>query len=217
MNSCLPPYQRPDGVPRIGPSASLYAGARCIVVAFWALSVRSGRLRRSTGTPMHGSAYGLMRKPLLPRPRVTRGRGPTTSSRHLRPFAGKQHGAPADSSGDGTTPNVALNHPKIKTQSGPDTRGTSARGTGRYYEKAVRSSIRWGNSAVRDDIGCGDALGRLRPGRTICREAAEQRSSRAHRESPAKRSISQPTRLRHNLRTRLRRERRRGQVLQRIH
>src|SRR5918995_2904886 len=149
----------------------------------------------------------------LPRTRVTRGCGPTTSSRHLRPFAGKQRGASYDSSGDGTTTNLALNYPEVKTQAGPDTRGTSARSTGRNYERAVRSSIRWGNSAVRDSIGCGDTLGWLQPSRAICREAAEQRSSRADRESSAKRIISRPTGLRHNLGARLRRGRHRGQML----
>jgi len=41
---------------------------------------------------------------------VNKGCGPTTSSRHFRPFTGKQR-ASSDSSGDGTTPNVALNYP----------------------------------------------------------------------------------------------------------
>ena len=42
-----PPYQRPEGVPRIG-RAHLYAGGRYMWSEVWALSVTSGRLLQST-------------------------------------------------------------------------------------------------------------------------------------------------------------------------
>ena len=45
----LPPHQRPDGVPRIAPSACVYAGARYIVARGLSPSVRNDRIRRSTG------------------------------------------------------------------------------------------------------------------------------------------------------------------------
>ncbi len=48
VNSCYPPYWRVHGAPRMCPSASLDRYATCSGSAFWALSVRSGRLRQST-------------------------------------------------------------------------------------------------------------------------------------------------------------------------
>jgi hypothetical protein len=49
--------------------------------------------------------------PLLPRTRVKSAWGSTSSSRRLRPFTDRQHGPSSDSSGDGTTPNVAPKYP----------------------------------------------------------------------------------------------------------
>jgi hypothetical protein len=77
---------------------------------------------------------GEVRRIFLPRTRVNKG---CASSRRIRPFGGKQRGAFSDSADDGTTPNVASNHPQLKTQAGPDAQGTSAGSTMRYYDKAV--------------------------------------------------------------------------------
>ncbi len=49
MNSCYPASERPEGVPPIGPSASSGRYAIYSEFEFWALGVRSGRIRRSTG------------------------------------------------------------------------------------------------------------------------------------------------------------------------